>query len=64
MSRHPGGYRASNRLDRQTREMNRSFDASRHLQGWREACRKHRRVWALLWNIAPCHPVTTRENQD
>lgn len=61
--RHPGGHRTSNMLDRQMRGMNRYFDHGQHLHGSRGACRLHCRAWALLWNFAPWHPATTRENQ-
>jgi hypothetical protein len=62
--RHPGGHRTSNMLDRQMRGMNRYFDQGQHLHGSREACRLHCRAWALLWNFAPWHPATARENND
>jgi hypothetical protein len=61
--RHPGGHRTSNMLDRQMRGMNRYFDHGQHLHGSLGACRLHSRAWALLWNFAPWHPATTRENQ-
>jgi hypothetical protein len=61
--RHPGGHRTSNMLDRQMRGMNRYFDHGQHLHGELGACRLHCRAWALLWNFAPWHPATTRENQ-
>ena len=61
---HPGGHRTSNMLDRLMRGMNRYFDHGQHLHGSREACRLHCRAWALLWNFAPWHPATARENQD
>jgi hypothetical protein len=61
--RHPGGHRTSNMLDRQMRGMNRYFDHGQHLHGSLGACRLHCRAWALLWNFAPWHPATTRENQ-
>jgi hypothetical protein len=61
---HPDGHRTSNMLDRQMRGMNRYFDHGQHLHGSREACRLHCRAWALLWNFAPWHPATTRENED
>ena len=62
--RHPGGHRTSNMLDRLMRGMNRYFDHGQHLHGSLEACRLHCRAWALLWNFAPWHPATARENQD
>ena len=61
--RHPGGHRTSNMLDRLMRGMNRYFDHGQHLHGSPEACRLHCRAWALLWNFAPWHPATTRENE-
>jgi hypothetical protein len=61
--RHPGGHRTSNMLDRQMRGMNRYFDHGQHLHGSLGACRLHCRAWALLWNFAPWHPATTRENK-
>ena len=61
--RHPGGHRTSNMLDRQMRGMNRYFDHGQHLHGSLRACRLHCRAWALLWNFAPWHPATTRENK-
>jgi hypothetical protein len=61
--RHPGGHRTSNMLDRQMRGMNRYFDHGQHLHGSLGACRLHCRAWALLWNFAPWHPATTRENE-
>ena len=61
--RHPDGHRTSNMLDRLMQGMNRSFDRGQHLHGSREACRRHRRAWALLWNFTPWHPATTRKNQ-
>jgi hypothetical protein len=60
--RHPGGHRTSNMLDRQMRGMNRYFDHGQHLHGSLGACRLHCRAWALLWNFAPWHPATAREN--
>ncbi len=61
--RHPGGHRTSNMLDRLMRGMNRYFDHGQHLHGSAQACRRHNRAWALLWNFAPWHPATTRKNQ-
>jgi hypothetical protein len=62
--RHPDGHRTSNMLDRLMRGMNRYFDHGQHLHGSRGACRLHCRAWALLWNFAPWHPATTRENDE
>ena len=50
-------------LDRLMRGMNRYFDHGQHLHGSPAACRLHCRAWALLWNFAPWHPATTRQNQ-
>ena len=61
---HPGGHRTSNMLDRQMRGMNQYFDHGQHLHGSHEACRRHCRAWALLWNFAPWHPATSRANHD
>jgi hypothetical protein len=61
--RHPGGHRTSNMLDRLMRGMNGYFDRGQHLHGSPEACRLHCRAWALLWNFAPWHPATARNNQ-
>jgi hypothetical protein len=58
--RHPQGHRTSNMLDRLMRGMNRYFDHGQHLHGSHEACRRHSRAWALLWNFAPWHPATAR----
>jgi hypothetical protein len=60
--RHPGGHRTSNMLDRLMRGMNRYFDHGQHLHGSPEACRRHCRAWALLWNFAPWHQATARRN--
>jgi hypothetical protein len=60
---HPEGHRTSNMLDRQMRGMNRYFDRGQHLHGSRDACRRHCRAWALLWNFTPWHPATTRANE-
>lgn len=62
-SRHPGGHRTSDRLDRILRGRSRSFDYGRHLHGSRAACRLHCRAWALLSNFAPWHRATTRKNK-
>ena len=62
--RHPGGHRTSNMLDRLMRGMNRYFDHGQHLHGSGEACRRHCRAWALLWNFAPWHPATSRKNKE
>lgn len=57
---HPGGHRTSNMLDRVMRSMNRCFDDGQHLHGSKEACERHCRAWALLFNFRPWHPATTR----
>jgi hypothetical protein len=62
--RHPGGHRTSNMLDRLMRGMNRYFDHGQHLHGSREACRRHCRAWALLWNFTPWHPATSKANNN
>ena len=61
---HPGGHRTSDMLDRPMRGMNQYFDHGPHLHGSHEACRRHWRAWALLWNFAPWHPATSRANHD
>jgi len=60
--RHPGGHRTSNMLDRIMRAMNRYFDQGQHLHGSPEACRRHCRAWALLYNFTPWHRATARQN--
>jgi hypothetical protein len=62
--RHPGGHRTSNMLDRLMRGMNRYFDHGQHLHGSHEACRRHCRAWALLWNFTPWHPATSKANNN
>jgi hypothetical protein len=59
---HPKGHRTSNMLDRLMRAMNRYFDHGQHLHGSPDACDQHSRAWALLYNFAPWHPATTKEN--
>ena len=61
---HPTGHRTSNMLDRVMRGMNGYFDRGQHFHGSSEACRRHCRAWALLWNFAPWNPATTRENKN
>ena len=61
---HPGGHRTSNMLDRLMRGMNQYFDHGQHLHGSREACRRHCRAWALLWNFAPWHKATACRNEN
>jgi hypothetical protein len=60
--RHPKGHRTSNMLDRLMRGMNRYFDHGQHLHGSHDACRRHCRAWALVWNFAPWHQATARRN--
>ena len=59
---HPGGHRTSNMLDRVMRSMNRYFDDGQHLHGGAEACDRHCRAWALLYNFRPWNPATARAN--
>ncbi len=59
---HAGGHRTRNMLDRLMRGMNGYFDRGQHLHGSHAASRRHCRAWALLWNFAPWHPATTRQN--
>jgi hypothetical protein len=51
-------------LDRLMRSMNRYFEDGQHLHGSREACERHGRAWALLYNFRPWHPATARANGD
>jgi hypothetical protein len=57
---HPGGHRTSNMLDRVMRGMNRYFDSGQHLHGGKDACGRHVRAWALLYNYRPWHPAVAR----
>jgi|RhiMetdeSRZDD1v2_1073273.scaffolds.fasta_scaffold455414_2 hypothetical protein len=59
---HPGGHRTSNALDRVMRAMNRYFDGGQHLHRSAEACGRHVRAWALLFNYRPWHPAVARAN--
>jgi hypothetical protein len=59
---HPGGHRTSNMLDRVMRAMNRYFQDGQHLHGSSEACARHCRAWALLYNFRPWSPATKREH--
>jgi hypothetical protein len=59
---HPGGHRTSNALDRVMRAMNRYFDAGQHLHRSADACGRHVRGWALLFNYRPWHPAAARAN--
>jgi hypothetical protein len=59
---HPGGHRTSNMLDRVMRSMNRYFDDGQHLHGGTEACDRHCRAWALLYNFRPWSPATAQAN--
>jgi hypothetical protein len=60
--RHPGCHRTSNMLDRVMRAMNRYNESGQHLHGSEEACKRHVRAWALLYNFRPWHPATARAN--
>jgi hypothetical protein len=60
---HPGGHRTSNMLDRVMRSMNRYFEDGQHLHGTGQACERHCRAWALLYNFRPWHPATARANE-
>jgi hypothetical protein len=57
---HPGGHRTSNMLDRVMRGMCRYFDHGQHLHGGQDACGRHVRAWALLYNYRPWHPAVAR----
>ncbi len=59
---HPGGHRTSNMLDRVMRGMNRYFDRGQHRHGGPEACGRHVRAWAVLYNYRPWHPAVARAN--
>jgi hypothetical protein len=59
---HPGGHRTSNMLDRVMRAMNRYNENGQHLHGGEEACKRHVRAWALLYNFRPWHPATAKKN--
>jgi len=59
---HQGGYRTSNALDRVMRAMNRYFDDGQHLHRSAQACARHVRAWALLYNCRPWHPAVARAN--
>ena len=59
---HQGGHRTSNALDRVMRAMNRYFDDGQHLHRSAQACTRHVRAWALLYNFRPWHPAVARAN--
>ena len=59
---HPGGHRTSNMLDRVMRAMSRYFEDGQHLHGSEQACQRHCRAWALLFNFRPWHPAVARDN--
>jgi hypothetical protein len=59
---HPGCHRTSNMLDRVMRAMSRYNESGQHLHGGEEACKRHVRAWALLYNFRPWHPATARKN--
>jgi hypothetical protein len=61
---HPGGHRTSNMLDRVMRSMSRYFEDCQHLHGSVQACERHCRAWALLFNFRPWHAATARANGD
>jgi hypothetical protein len=61
---HPGGHRTSNMLDRAMRGMNRYFDSGQHLHGGKQACERHVRAWALLYNFRPWHKAVAKSNGD
>jgi hypothetical protein len=61
---HPGGHRTSNMLDRVMRGMNRYFDSGQHLHGGKQACERHVRAWALLYNFRPWHKAVAKANGD
>jgi hypothetical protein len=46
------------------RAMNHSFDDGPHLHGGAEACARHCRARALLYNFRPWNPATARANDD
>lgn len=60
---HPGGHRTSNMLDRVMRAMSRYNENGQHLHGGEQACKRHVRAWALLYNFRPWHPATARANE-
>ena len=60
--RQPGSHRTSNMLDRVMRGMNRYFEDGQHLHGSKEACDRHSRAWAMLYNFRPWGPEAAREN--
>ena len=60
--RHPGCHRTSTMLDRVMRSMSRYLEDSQHRHGSKEACEKHCRAWALLYNFKPWSPETQRAN--
>jgi len=57
---HPGGHRTSCALDRVMRAMSRYNESGQHLHGSAEACGRHVRAWALLYNFRPWHPAVAR----
>jgi hypothetical protein len=60
--RHPGGHRTGAMLDRGMRPMDRYFDDGQHPQGSAEACGRHARAWALVYNSRPWGPQARRDN--
>jgi hypothetical protein len=59
---HPGGHRTSAMLDRVMRSMNRYLTDGQSLHGSAEACGRHVRAWALLYNFRPWGPEARRDN--
>ena len=59
---HPGGHRTSAMLDRVMRSMNRYLTDGQKLHGSAEACGRHVRAWALVYNFRPWGPEAGREN--
>jgi hypothetical protein len=59
---HPGGHRTSAMLDRVMRSMNKYLTAGQNLHGSPEACGRHVRAWALVYNFRPWGPEARRDN--
>jgi hypothetical protein len=59
---HKGGHRTSTALDRVMRAMSRYNENGQHLHGSQQACERHVRAWALLYNFRPWRPATARAN--
>jgi hypothetical protein len=58
----PGGHRTSNMLGRVMRSMNRYSEDAQHRHGSEQACERHRRAWALLYNYRPWRAAVARGN--